>query len=253
MTGALLGHVDTEGGLNVIDFCTGTGCIPLLLFSNLQPYVWDLKVKGIDISPEAIKLARENLAINTRSGNLFPGKPAVGQSIAFSEGDVFDDKDIQKLAASRWDLLISNPPYISQDVWDNGRGQLGYSVRKYEPRLALVPHQDLPRPVSCNHADAFYARLLDVAVVLDTKVVFMEIGDEDQACRVLQLYFRHTVAEGANVELWRDWPDSETNEDDATSLNITTLEGREWSVPVRGTGLVRSILIRRLPEGSWVT
>ena len=229
--------------LNVIDFCTGTGCIPLLLFSYLQTSFTQLNVRGVDISLPALQLAKENIAHNIKLGSL--AKPAGLQDLTITRGDVFNDGDIQDIAKSQWDILVSNPPYISLDVWNHGRSQLGYSVRKYEPRLALVPEDDLPRSVECDNADVFYARLLDIASLLQPKAVLLEIGDQDQAQRVLQLYSRHKFAQSSHIELWRDWPDSETTEEDESHVEFESADSQNWRVPVRGSGLIRSIFIQR--------
>lgn len=161
-SGSLLGP--NSGKLSILDFCTGTGCIPLALFSAFQPYVPLLSVHGVDVSPKALQLARRNLAHNVKSGSM--QKSTQGQSLCFKKVDVFSDADIQALVdkCSGLDLMISNPPYISQDTWDHGRGDMGYSVRKYEPKLALVPQNHLPLvPDGLKHEDVFYHRLLDIA------------------------------------------------------------------------------------------
>lgn len=235
---------DSEGqAINVIDFCSGTGCIPIQLFASLQKSFKQLNVVGVDISPQALQLATENVHHNTRLGNL--NEPSSSQSLSITRCDVFNDEDIQKLSRSQWHVLVSNPPYVSLDVWNHGRGQLGYSVRKYEPRLALVPGDQLPRPERCDHADVFYARLLDIAVALRSKLILLEIGDESQARRVLQLYFDHAIAQDSRVELWRDWPDFEPTEDDASHVDIEGPDGRSLRVLAKGSGLIRSIYVER--------
>ncbi|KAH8733525.1 S-adenosyl-L-methionine-dependent methyltransferase [Ilyonectria robusta] len=243
-SGRLLGsRVDhNKHGLNLIDFCTGTGCIPLLLFSALQRLVKDLHVHGVDISPCAIQLAEENIARNLELGNI--SEPGTEQSLTISKADIFSNGDIQRLTGSRWDLLISNPPYISRDVWNHGRGQLGYSVRKYEPRLALIPDNHLPRPIGCSPEDVFYSRLLDISSLLRPKAILFEIGNESQARRVLQLYFKHGVANTSRVEVWRDWPDLEASANENSSVEVATPNGQSKTVPVRGSGLIRSLLIQ---------
>ncbi|KAI8657576.1 MTS domain-containing protein [Fusarium keratoplasticum] len=231
-------------GLNLIDFCSGTGCIPLGLFSSLQRSVAHLRVRGVDISPVALKLANENIARNMRLDYL--SQPNDKQTLEIARGDVFSDSDVQQLADTRWDILISNPPYISNDVWNHGRGQLGLSVRKYEPRLALVPDSNLPCPAECDPADVFYSRLLDIGVLLKPKVMLLEIGDENQARRVLQLYFAHSTAKNSRAEVWRDWPDLETSEELSSFVDVKISEEHTRRVPVKGDGLIRSILIKSL-------
>ena len=231
--------------LNVIDFCTGTGCIPLLLYGMLRKVTRKLDVRGVDISPKAAALAAANFEHNLASGSLSPEDDA--HTLSILQGDVFDETMIADLAYKSWDVLVSNPPYMSKDVWHNGRGQLGYSVRKFEPRLALVPGDHHRVPEGVRHEDIFYARLLDVGQQLRTRILLLEIGDESQALRVAQLFNRHNLSNVARIELWRDWPDLESNLEEPTSLPIAdnAWEQTSKSVPVRGSGNVRSVFIYR--------
>lgn len=247
-SGELLGqHVrKSRHGVNLIDFCTGTGCIPLGFFSSLQHSIENMTVRGVDISPVALRLAQENIARNVKLQTLI--KPTRNKRLDITTANVFSDSDMQQLAVTHWDILVSNPPYVSEDVWHHGRGQLGYSVRKYEPRLALVPTNDLPCPSGCNQADVFYARLLNISELLKPKVVLLEIGDESQARRVLQLYFAHPISQSSRVEVWRDWPDIEGTGDSELSVEVEESKGDRYQVPVKGDGRIRSVLIRRLDE-----
>lgn len=244
-SGALLGQRATSHeALRVIDFCTGTGCIPLLLYSSLQKSVTSLDVRGIDISPDALQLAQANFVHNVALGHMSP--PNERHRVSFANGDVFSDADIQALGTSTWDVVVSNPPYVAKDVWDHGRGQLRYSVRKYEPRLALVPGSHLPpAPEGLHSEDTFYARLLDVASTLRPKALLFEIGDEDQAYRVVRYCTTHKFCVDSEVEVWRDWPDLEPMEDEVRCYKIRFDKGRAQEVTIRGSGNIRSILIRR--------
>ncbi|KAF4968127.1 hypothetical protein FSARC_4402 [Fusarium sarcochroum] len=217
--------------------------MPLQYVLGSQPF-GSLDIKCVDISPVALRLAQENIARNIKLQTLV--EPTQHKRLDITRADVFSDVDMQQLAVTPWDILVSNPPYISEDVWNHGRGQLGYSVRKYEPRLALVPSYDLPRVNGCNPADVFYSRLLDISNLLKPKVVLFEIGDENQARRVLQLYFAHPIAQNSQAEVWRDWPDLEETEGSEFVVDIEESEGERRRVPAKGDGLIRSILIRNL-------
>lgn len=245
-----------QGPLRVIDFCTGTGCIALSLFHSLQKRRRGLQVKGIDVSSQAVALARRNLEVNTRSGVI--ASPGEEQSISFEEASVFGDQAMLKLAAVNtdtptcasvdehgWDVLVSNPPYVSRDVWTHGRGQMGHSVRKYEPRLALVPEDGVPSYPGVLHEDVFYWRLLDVAGQLTTRAVVFEVGDEEQAVRVASMGLQREDLRGAQIELWRDWPDMSPGADEATSVAINTLTRGESKVNIKGSGNVRCVFITR--------
>ncbi|KAK5993395.1 Release factor glutamine methyltransferase-like protein [Cladobotryum mycophilum] len=233
---------DHEKGLNIVDFCTGTGCIPLLLFSSLRRSISQLNVVGVDVSSDAIKLARENITHNVESGSI--PQSSSGQSLEIIKGDIFQDTDIQKLSGRPWDVMVSNPPYISRRVWNYGLGQLGHSVRKYEPSLALVPGNHLPAPAGWRHADVFYSRLLDIAHQLKPRIILLEIGDEEQARHVIGGFFRHKLSAVSRVEVWRDWPDLTPNDGEEEPLKIDQVDGQTCKVPVKGSGQIRSILIK---------
>lgn len=152
--------------LRILDLCTGTGCIPLLLHSLLAPYIANLQILGVDISPRAIALARKNVAHNIAKKTLSP--VAITQ-IQFLRGDVLragsgsrasvgdtrrerptvshhDGRRRRKAADANvegdeylsedWHVVTCNPPYISPRAFNTCTAR---SVRSFEPRLALVP------------------------------------------------------------------------------------------------------------------
>ncbi|OHE95433.1 HemK family methyltransferase [Colletotrichum orchidophilum] len=207
--------------LRVVDFCTGTGCIALSLYERLTPWAKKLSITGVDVSPVAVNLSRENLRRNVAAGCLIP--PALGKEVSFRKADVFQETDMQSL--QRCDVLVSNPPYISREVWTYGQGQMGYSVRKYEPKLALVPGDTAPAYDGCDHADVFYARLLDIGSRLRPRVLLFEVGDEEQALRVVKLVRRNDFTRHASCEIWRDWPDLPPEEEEAESFNTIWASG----------------------------
>jgi len=104
----------------VLDLGTGTGAIGLAI-ADEHP---GARVTGVDDSPDALELARENakrlgLDIELRAGGL-------------------------EIASAGWDLVVSNPPYVSPDEWDS----LQPEVRDWEPRAALVgegTHEEIAR------------------------------------------------------------------------------------------------------------
>jgi release factor glutamine methyltransferase len=100
----------------IVDVCTGSGCIALALKSKFP----NANVLGLDLSHEAIALATENASFT----NL---------DVDFQVIDVFEWQPTQN-----FDLLVSNPPYIPEAE----KAQMQANVLHYEPRLALfVPDQ----------------------------------------------------------------------------------------------------------------
>ncbi|KAL5615531.1 hypothetical protein BROUX41_005575 [Berkeleyomyces rouxiae] len=232
-------------GMRIVDFCTGTGCIPLLLYAELrrrggQP---PTEVRGVDISPAAIKLSGENL----RYGVVTKAIPAPSPEsvLSFTQADLFDDGAIKKFAhVGPWHVLVSNPPYISREAWSEGNRGLSISTRKFEPKLALVPRDGISHSVNCRHEDAFYERLLKVAQTLRSGVMLLELGDADQARRVLTLVDRSGILqEHSKVEVWRDYPDMQRQEDESDVLETQKASGESWLVNCRGSGNIRCIFI----------
>lgn len=126
--------------LRILDLCTGTGCIPLLLCASLP--AGTVQARGVDILPEAVELARENASLLEKEANTFE----VIQRDVFSEGSLEE-----MMGQGGWvnpDVLTSNPPYIPRDEML----KLDKSVSEYESHLALagdVPESFSPsvRPV----------------------------------------------------------------------------------------------------------
>lgn len=105
-----------EPGQRVMDMCTGSGCIAITL-QKLGRF----QVMAVDISEEALTLARKNAQRNQ-------------SQVTFFQSNMFD----QLSNTSKVDVIVSNPPYIESKVID----ELDDEVKKYEPRLALDGMED---------------------------------------------------------------------------------------------------------------
>jgi HemK-like putative methylase len=232
----------SEQGLGIVDFCTGTGCIPLLLYALLYQQFDRLDVLGVDISAQAIKLSRDNIGHNIRRGHLPYLQP--NHNLSILQEDIFHDEVMGKLEGRNWDVMVSNPPYISRRAWNYGSGQVGHSVRKYEPSLALIPGDEIPVPLHWEHEDVFYARLLEIAYRLKPRIILLEIGDEEQARRVISHFFQHSLSTSSHVEIWRDWPDIASKGDEDSLLKVPMKDGSSQAVLTKGSGNIRSIFIR---------
>lgn len=103
-------------------------------------------------------------------------------------------------ASCQWDIIISNPPYISPESFKSTTTR---SVRKYEPRVALVP----PKATGIDeydHGDTFYPRIIDIAAASKAKILLVEVGDRAQAERVALMCMERNI--WSRVEIWKDDP-----------------------------------------------
>lgn len=141
--------------LRVLDLCTGSGCIPLLL-AHLQPSITAL---GVDISPQAIALARDNIAHTALSGR-----------VRVLQADILDPgfAEVVRREVGEVDLITANPPYIPQLEYDD----LPASVREYEDPGALLAGLPEGREGEEWDGTAFYAHIAKIAPYLLSK------GDE---------------------------------------------------------------------------
>ena len=104
-----------DGNLKVLDIGTGSGAIALALAKN-RP---DWSVTAADISQDALELATENA--NAQNLNL-----------SFIKSDCFSE------ISAKYDIIVSNPPYISRA----DEVEVGLNVLHSEPHLALFADED---------------------------------------------------------------------------------------------------------------
>lgn len=225
--------------LRILDLCTGTGCIPLHLYSLLTPHIPTPRLLGIDISPIAIRLAKQTLSHNITTTRLPPTAQA---QISFVQGDIFANSDAEAWRQAEWDVLISNPPYISPTSFDATTAR---SVRNYEPKSALVPPLSTSsaksREAAADIGDTFYPRLLEIAEQVSARVLLVEVGDLQQAIRVVEMVVEKGKSVWAGCEIWRDWPVG------GGDGEVVEVQGGE--VRVRGEGNGRAVLAWRGEEG----
>jgi methylase of polypeptide subunit release factors len=239
--------------LRVLDLCTGTGCIPLLFAHDFHnaPSETDLRILGVDISHDALKLAGHNLKRTCKFSTKRPARPA---DIRFLEADIllnpFADQSEGppslkaalnfKRLPPFWDIVISNPPYISpKEYWKTTTR----SVRGFEPKLALVPLKDTGG-TDVEQGDAFYQPLLDIAADVEAKIVLLEIADMEQALRVARQAQAKGIFDG--IEIWRDQPDN------TEQLPDMPISPDPPEFPVIGQGNARTVLCYRGRGTKWL-
>lgn len=111
--------------LKILDIGTGSGCIAV----SLAKYLKQSKVYAIDISDQALNVARENAKLSQ-------------VDVEFVKADVFNLDFNAELFQNQFDLIISNPPYVRELE----KVEMKPNVLNFEPSLALfVPDSDALR------------------------------------------------------------------------------------------------------------
>jgi len=143
---------------NVIDVGTGSGCIALALKRQLKK----ANVLGVDISEEALNVAKENAVFNKLNVN-------------FLRTDILN---WEKFNWDTFDLIVSNPPYVREIE----KQEMHQNVLKYEPPNALF--------VSDKNPLVFYIRIADFAQkhLINSGKLFFEINEffGDEICTMLK-------------------------------------------------------------------
>ena len=145
-----------EDKLKVLDIGTGSGAITLALAKN-RP---DWSVTAADISQDALELASENAS--NQNLNIF-----------FKKSDCFAE------ISEKYDIIVSNPPYISRE----DESEVGLNVLHSEPHLALFADED---------GLAIYRRIAEDAkdYLTDGGKIYLEIGYK-QGQSVPALFRKH--------------------------------------------------------------
>jgi release factor glutamine methyltransferase len=107
-----LSEIFKEKKISILDIGTGSGCIILSLLDELKSSTGI----GIDISKEAVSIAKIN-----------------GLRLNLLNRVKFLNKSVSSIFNKKFDLIVSNPPYIESKDMKN----LSEDIRRYEPRLAL--------------------------------------------------------------------------------------------------------------------
>lgn len=129
----------------VLDICTGSGCIAIGVATQLPAS----KVDAIDISCDAIDLAKENADLNNTQ-------------ICFYQADILSTDNLPQ----KYDIIVSNPPYITISE----KTDMMPNVLDYEPDLALF--------VANENPIVFYKKIADLATTYlnENGMLFVEIN-----------------------------------------------------------------------------
>ena len=98
--------------IHILDIGTGTGCIILSILSEIK----EGKGIGVDVSREAIQVAKKN-----------------SNKLGLNKRVKFINKSLEDIYGYKFDLIVSNPPYIKTSDIKN----LSDDIKKFEPKIAL--------------------------------------------------------------------------------------------------------------------
>lgn len=158
--------------LTILDIGTGSGCIAIALAKQLP----NAKVFALDISNDALKMAKHNAVLNA-------------VDVEFIEADILNVED-GYISGLKFDIIVSNPPYIREEE----KQYMKPNVLDNEPHLALfVQHKD---PL------LFYKAITEFAVtnLYDKGTLFFEIN-EYLGNDMIQLLVKHHFE---NIQLKQD-------------------------------------------------
>lgn len=119
-----------NGKIKILDIGTGSGCIAITLAKNLP----DAEVHAIDVSAEALAVAKRNAVTNS-------------VNVTFMERDILAAENL----SDTYDIIVSNPPYVRELE----KAEIKENVLDYEPHLALF--------VADNDPLLFYRKIAALA------------------------------------------------------------------------------------------
>ena len=157
----------SKNNFKILDLCTGSGIIAITLKKELSQFSID--VVASDISEEAIKVAKENAQSHDAT-------------IKFIQSDIFNN------IADKFDIIVSNPPYIDR----KDEVTMQDNVLKYDPHLALFAEEE---------GMYFYRKIIEQAndYLNENGVIFFEIG-YDQKDKIIKL----ADMNGYSAEVYKD-------------------------------------------------
>ncbi len=113
----ILNIIETKSSKNILDVGTGSGCILLSIIKE-RP---NCKGTALDISKNALNIAKTNAKMHHLENKI-----------------KFENIDIDKFMHCKYDLIVSNPPYINKIEFK----RLEDNVKQFEPKIALVAGVD---------------------------------------------------------------------------------------------------------------
>jgi release factor glutamine methyltransferase len=156
----------SNNAIRILEVGTGSGCIAVSLAKHLPTAC----VTAIDISEVALNTAAENVRLN-----------GVDDRIQLRQLDFMSANFLEQISET-FDVLVSNPPYISDEDFPN----LPVEIKEYEPRMALKDGSD---------GLSFYRRIAQLASALLYPKGFVAVeAGLGQAAMVEKIFLEHTFS-----------------------------------------------------------
>jgi len=151
---------------NILEIGTGSGALVIALAKKMNGIVID----ATDISEDALRIAEQNTILNQVDINIF-------------KSDIFDN------VLCKYDLIISNPPYISLTDYE----ELPVEIKDFEPKSALLAD---------DNGLFFYNKILQKAKdhLTESGKIYFEIG-YDQAKKITEIAKENGFS---NIKVFKD-------------------------------------------------
>ena len=139
----------------IVDFGAGTGCLGISTALELQKKFPELKIglTLVEKSHEAFSYLEKNV------------EKHLGHHVSIVVSTINQDWNEYAKRHDRFDVLLSNPPYLSEAEFQS----IEEGVKNFEPKTALVPAND-PRGISS------YLELLEIGAAAGAKLMAFELG-----------------------------------------------------------------------------
>lgn len=154
--------------ISILDIGTGSGCISIAISKELLKKEIKFKIFAIDKSPDALKVAEENIKKNEIQSNY----------IKLAEKDLLEINEFK----SNIDYIVSNPPYVSLTEYNN----LQEEIKNYEPADAITDFKD---------GFVYIDKIIELGLGCSfSNKIFIEIGN-NQAGRLSELLKQKEIKE----------------------------------------------------------
>jgi len=168
----IINDSEKSTNLKILDIGVGSGNISLSISKNLP----NSKVVAIDISKSALDVANQNAEVNS-----------LQDRIEFRLFDFMND-DLNSLG--KFDLIVSNPPYVSENDYES----LEPELKNHEPKIALTDN---------SNGISFYKRIIEASqpILNKTGKIYFELGT-DQSAQVQEYFEQNNFT---NIIITKDY------------------------------------------------